>query len=93
MEERTNLPENRIEGEQSAKKDLRSEDLAVIARWVKLELFDTVKFLYVPQDDLKIEGPLYNMWLIDCKNRLVGLKVDSARSQAYRQMYVESIWR
>ena len=93
MEERTNLPENRIEGEQSAKKDLRSEDLAVIAQWVKLELFDTVKFLYVPQDDLKIEGPLYRMWLNDCKNRLVGLKVDSARSRAYRQMYVESIWR
>ena len=93
MEERTNLPENRVEGQQSAKKDHRLEDLAVIARWVKLELFDTVKFLYVPQDDLKIDGPLYNMWLTACKKRLVGLKLESASSQAYRRMYVESIWR
>jgi hypothetical protein len=92
MEERTNLPENRVEDQQSAKKDRRLEDLAVIARWVKLELFDKVKFLYIPQDDLKIGGPLYNMWLTDCKTKLVGLKVNSASSRAYRQMYVESIW-
>lgn len=91
MEERTNLPENRFEG-QAVVKDNRLEDLAVLSRWVKLELFDTVKFLYKPEVDLRLNGTLFNLFIRDCRDRLVGLKVNSGGNQAYRRMYVESIW-
>lgn len=93
MEERTNLPaENRVLGEQTVKDNHRLDDLAVLSRWVKLELFDAVKFLYKQEEDLKVNGTLFNMFIRDCRQRLVGLKVDAADNQAYRRMYVESIW-
>jgi hypothetical protein len=93
MEERTNLPENNNEeGQRPVKKDHRSEDLAIISRWVKSELFDTVKFLYKPERDLAIKGQLYNKYIQDCRQRLIGLKVEGSENQAYRRMYVNSLW-
>ena len=92
MEERTNLPENNNEGRNSVQKDHRSEDLAIISRWVKSEVFDTVKFLYKPEKDLAIKGQLYNKYIQDCRQRLIGLKVEGSENQAYRWMYVNSLW-
>ena len=92
MEERTNLPENNNEGRNSVKKDHRSEDLAIISRWVKSEVFDTVKFLYKPEKDLAIKGQLYKKYLQECRHRLIGLKVEGSENQAYRRMYVNSLW-
>jgi hypothetical protein len=42
----------------------------------------------IPRD----RATLFNMFIRDCRQRLVGLKVDAAENQAYRRMYVESIW-
>lgn len=92
MEERTNLPENNNEGRPPVKKDHREEDLEIISRWVKSELFDTVKFIYKPEKDLAIKGQVYNKYIHDCRHRLIGLKVEGAENQAYRQMYVKSLW-
>jgi hypothetical protein len=95
MEDRTNQPETpRIEPP-PVNKDSRSEDLAVLTRWVKSELFDVVKFLYNPENDLKIDGTLFNLFVRDCRDRLVGLKDrtgSSAANKEYRRMYVESLW-
>jgi hypothetical protein len=92
MEERTNLPENRVAGEQTVKDTDRIEDLAVLSRWVKSELFDVVKFLYKPEVDLKVNGTLFNFFVRDCRDKLVGLKVNGGGNRAYRRMYVESVW-
>jgi hypothetical protein len=47
-----------------------------------------VKFLYNPEKDLRVNGALYNLFVSDCKTRLVGLKKPIATGEYYRKMYV-----
>lgn len=72
--------------------DGRGEDLTILSRWVRRELFVQVKFLYNPEVDLRVEGRLFRMFLRDCNKRLVGLKLNATRSSEYRRLYVESLW-
>ena len=46
------------------------EDLNVLTRWVKTDLFEKVKFLYNPDKELQVNGVLYNLFLNDCKGIL-----------------------
>ena len=50
-----------------------------------------VKFLYNPEEDLKINGALFNLFIRDCRDRLVGLKQHQG-NRVFRRMYVESLW-
>lgn len=68
------------------------EDLAILSKWVKKELFVKVKFLYNLEKDCMIEGALYNEFLTDCKDRLVGLKLNANKGQDYKRLYVHSLW-
>ena len=79
---------------QQRQKDGRTEDLSVLSRWVRGELFDQVKFLYSAENDLKINGLLYKMFVRDCRERLMGLKEQGGqRGSEYRTLYyVQSIW-
>jgi hypothetical protein len=67
------------------------EDFAVLKNWVKEELFERVKFLYNTTEELKVGGPLYNKFVRDCKDRLVGLKNNTESSEA-GQVYLELLW-
>ena len=66
------------------------EDLGIVTQWVRNDLFERVKFLYSP--DLQVNGRLYNLFVSDCKGRLVGLKNPIATGE-YRKMYVELLWQ
>lgn len=70
----------------------KTEDLAILSSWVKKELFDTVKFIFEPEVDLVEKGPIYNLFVKDCKSRLVGLKLIEESNQALRWLYVKSLW-
>jgi len=72
--------------------DGMTEDLAILSRWVKKELFVKVKFLYNPEINLMIGGKIYNMFLGDCKDRLVGLKLLAASDSACRNRYAQALW-
>jgi hypothetical protein len=50
-----------------AEKDGLTEDLLILSKRVKKEIFVTVKFLYNQEKDLRIEGLLYNLFLSQCK--------------------------
>ena len=39
-----------------------------------------------------VGGMLFNMFLRDCKGRLVGLKLNANRNSEYKMMYAESLW-
>jgi len=55
--------------------DGMDEDLLVIATWARKELFTQVKFLYQPEEDLAgVGGHIWRKLLLDCKDRLLGLK-------------------
>jgi hypothetical protein len=75
--------------------DGSTEDLLVIARWVRKELFVKVKFLYDIEQDLRIDGPIYNMFVTDCKGRLIGLSKlsNAAIGSPSRTRYVQSLWK
>ena len=70
----------------------RTEDLTILASWVRKELFSKVKFLYHPENDLRVNGQLFKMFLRDCKDRLVGLKLNVGSGSEYKRLYVESLW-
>ena len=72
--------------------DGRSDDLIIISRWARKELFAQVKFLYNADVDLCVGGTLFNMFLRDCKDRLVGLKINANRNTEYRRLYIKSLW-
>ena len=72
--------------------DGRHEDLKIISQWVRKELFVKVKFLYDVEEDLAVNGNIYNHFLRDCKQRLVGLRLNADRPSDYRRKYVESLW-
>jgi hypothetical protein len=71
---------------------LAQEDLVLVSRWVKTDLFERVKFLYNPEKDLQVNGILYNLFVNDCKGRMVGLKSPLATGE-YRKMYVQFLWQ
>jgi len=72
--------------------DGRQEDLKIISQWVRKELFVKVKFLYDIKEDLMVNGNIYKHFLRDCKDRLVGLRLNADRPSEYRRKYVESLW-
>ena len=69
-----------------------TEDLLILAKWVKRELFVRVKFLYNQEKDLRIGGSLYNLFVLQCKGRLVGMKVHSGRSEDFKDKYIKAVW-
>ena len=75
-----------------AVEDGRSDDLLILSAWVKKELFNQVKFLYELDEDLAVNGQIYNKFLVDCKDRLVGLKLRERETSEYRRRYCESLW-
>ena len=72
--------------------DGMSEDLTILSRWVKRELLVKVKFLYNPETNLMIDGKIYNMFLLDCKDRLVGLKLIATSDSDRRRRYAHALW-
>ena len=72
--------------------DLISEDLLLLSTWVKKELFMKVKFLYNPEKDLRIKGPIYNLFVSTCKNRLIGMKVHAGKSDDFKENYTQALW-
>ena len=69
------------------------EDLNVLTRWVKTNLFEKVKFLYNPDRELQVNGVLYNLFLNDCKGILRGLKTPMATGGEYWRLYVGLLWQ
>ena len=51
----------------SHESDGREEDLKIISQWVRKELFVKVKFLYDVEEDLAVNGIIYNHFVRDCK--------------------------
>jgi hypothetical protein len=76
-----------------AEKDGLTEDLLILSKWVKKEMFVTVKFLYNQEKDLRIGGNLYNLFLSQCKGRLVGMKVHAGgKSDDFKEKYIKALW-
>ena len=72
--------------------DGREEDLKILSQWVRKELFVKVKFIYDVEEDLAVNGNIYNHFLKDCKQKLVGLKIHADQPSEYRRKYVDSLW-
>ena len=70
----------------------REEDLKILSQWVRKELFVKVKFIYDVEEDLALNGNIYNHFLKDCKQKLVGLKIHADQPSEYRRKYVDSLW-
>jgi len=72
----------------------QSDDLAIISQWVKKDLFKKVKFVWHPEEDLKIgeDGTLYQWFIKTCSGRLLGMKLYADHPKSYRDMYLETLW-
>jgi hypothetical protein len=61
-------------GRSHNRQSVSKEDFAVLKYWVRDMLFEKVKFLYNNSVDLRVGNALYNKFVRDCNDRLVGLK-------------------
>lgn len=68
------------------------DDLNLLTKWVKTDLFEKVKFLYNQERELQVNGVLYNLFVNECKGRMQGLKGPLATGE-YRTMYVQLLWQ
>ncbi len=96
MQDITHTKPNRMplqENFRSHESDGREEDLKIISQWVRKELFVKVKFLYDVEEDLAVNGNIYNHFVTDCKLKLLGLKLNADQPSGYRRKYVESLWK
>ena len=50
----------------------KKEDLEVVIKYVKNDLFAKVKFIYNPKVDLAVGGKIYTDYKRKCKNRIGG---------------------
>lgn len=91
----TNCDENLINGRANEApafgKDVELQDIDVMRKWVKEELFHKVRFVYDKKKDLEIGGLIYSRFVLDCRERLVGLKKAGSNKQM-RMMYVKMLW-
>jgi hypothetical protein len=78
-------------GRSHNRQSVSKEDFAVLKYWVRDMLFEKVKFLYNNSVDLRVGNALYNKFVRDCNDRLVGLKNTAAGSEAER-VYLELLW-
>ena len=65
------------------------EDIAEIIRYVKVDLYPKVKFVYSEKEDLKVHGLIYNNYKEKCKN---SIGVHSLNEVGHRT-YMELIWQ
>ena len=76
-------------------RDGKSEDIAILSKWVKKTLFTSVQFVF-EHDQIsgfyKVNGDIYNMFLRDCRFQLVGLKLKDTATQVEKRAYVDSLW-
>lgn len=70
----------------------RSDDLAVMSKWVRYDLFRQVKFVYKPQKDLDVNGMLFKLFEYKCAKSLAGLKYYTGNDPEYRSLYLKSLW-
>ena len=69
---------------------LIEEDAKIVSRWVKTEMFDTVKFI-VEKEELAMNGQIYRWFLSSCHAKLIGF--GAIKTQRERRDYVERLWK
>lgn len=73
--------------------DGRDEDLEILSKWVKKELFNKVQFIYDSVEDLRIGEVLNRMFVRDCHKQLVGLRLLREASPSDKRNYVDLLWK
>jgi hypothetical protein len=66
----------------------KREDLEIVIKYVKNDLFAKVKFIYDPKVDLAVGGKIYSDYERKCKN-LIGGRGLTPESHA---TYMEAVW-
>jgi hypothetical protein len=67
----------------------KRDDLEVVIKCVKDDLFEKVKFIYDAKVDLAVEGKIYADYKRKCKNRM-GLHL--ATGERTHDTYMEAVW-
>jgi hypothetical protein len=66
----------------------RREDLEVVIRHVKEDLFPNVKFLYEPKLDLAVGGKIYRDYKVKCERQLAA----HIATTTNRDLHLQGIW-
>lgn len=73
--------------------DGSDEDLVILSKWVKKDLFNKVQFIYNTLEDLRIGEVINRMFVRDCHKQLVGLRILRDASPFEKRKYVDRLWR
>jgi hypothetical protein len=66
----------------------KRDDLEVVVRYIKEDLFPKVKFFYDPKVDLAVGGKIYTDYKRKCNDQLGGQGLPPVS----RDTYVEAVW-
>jgi hypothetical protein len=67
----------------------KRDDLEVVIKYIKDDLFEKVKFIYDAKVDLAVEGKIYADYKRKCKNKM-GLHL--ATGERTHDTYMEAVW-
>jgi hypothetical protein len=67
------------------------EDLRLLAKWVREDLFDQVKFLPQGKKDLELQSAIHRKFVKKCKDTLPGVKANG-RNILARAHYADRLW-
>jgi hypothetical protein len=69
------------------------QDVRLMRRWVKSELFKGCKFLYGGNSDLEPNGKIYNLFKEQCMHQLAGVKGNTHNfGPINQQLYLDRLW-
>ena len=67
-----------------------TEDLGLLSKWVKEDLFRGCKFVYRGKADLELPGVFYSLFKAQCGPKLAGFR--QAVGEDARRSYLEKVW-
>ena len=69
------------------------QDIRLMRKWVKTELFKGCKFLYGGKSDLETDGKIYNLFKAQCMHQLAGIRgITDIGGAVNAQLYFDRLW-
>jgi hypothetical protein len=68
------------------------EDVKILAKWAREELFNNIKFLYRGKEDLEPRGMVFELFVKQCSQKLRGLGAAQENGEESTETYLRLVW-
>jgi hypothetical protein len=68
------------------------EDVNLVAKWAREDLFRRMKFLYRGKEDLKPTGMVFDLFVKQCSDKFQGVMALEENGENSKETYVRLVW-